>query len=87
MKNILYHTTRKNNLESILKQGLIPSKFGIVYLSERPDSWWNSKDYITLEINIENISNRLTTFNEPKLDEILCWGHVEPTRIKIHEVK
>ena len=79
---ILYHTTLKKNLASIKKKGLIPSKFGIVYLSENPDSWWKGEEYVTLEVNMNNCPHRLSTFNEPDLDEILCWGHIEQIRIK-----
>lgn len=79
----LYHTTLKSNLDSIIKKGLIPSKIGIVYLSEKPNSWWQGKEYITLEIDMIGSKNKLTTFNNPDLDEILCWGNIEPNRIKI----
>lgn len=79
---ILYHTTLKKNLASIKEKGLTPSKFGIVYLSENPDSWWQGEEYVTLEVNMNNYPHRLSTFNEPNLDEILCWGHIEPDRIK-----
>ena len=26
--------------------------------------------------------NKMTTFNDSNLDEILCWGPIEPNRIK-----
>ena len=80
----LYHTTLKSNLESILKEGLKPSKLGIIYLSENPNSWWSGEEYITLEINMEGYKNKLTTFNMPDLDEILCWGSIEPSQIKVY---
>ena len=82
----LYHTTLKKNLESIEEKGLLSSKLGIVYLSEKPNSWWQGKDYITLEINMDNFKGKLTTFNKPDLDEILCWKNIEPERITIYEV-
>ena len=81
----LYHTTLKNNLDKILEKGLISSKLGVVYLSEKPNSWWQGKEYITLEIDMTNSENKLTTFNNPDLDEILCWGNIEPYRIKVLE--
>ena len=31
---------------------------------------------------MNNYPHRLSTFNDPNLDEILCWGHIEPDRIK-----
>ena len=79
----LYHTTLKNNLGNILREGLKPSKTGIVYLSEKPNSWWQGKEYITLEIDMTGSKNKLTTFNNPDLDEIFCWGNIEPSRIKV----
>ena len=48
----LYHTTLRKNLDSIKRRGLIPSKFGIVYLSENPKSWWQGEEYVTLEIDM-----------------------------------
>lgn len=81
----LYHTTLKKYLKSILENGLVSSKLGIVYLSEKPNSWWQGEDYITLEIDMTNSENKLTTFRDPNLDEILCWGNIEPYRIKVLE--
>ena len=78
----LYHTTHKKNLSSIKQLGLIPSKFGIVYLSERPNSWWQDNEHVTLEVNMDNFPYRLSTFGLPELDEVLCWGSIEPWRIK-----
>ena len=80
---ILYHTTLKKNLESIKEKGLIASNIGIVYLSEKPDSWWQGKDYITFEVNLAGCKNKLTTFNKPDLDEVLCWGNIESSRLKL----
>lgn len=80
----LYHTTLKKNKDSIVKKGLIPSKIGIVYLSEKPNSWWQGDEYVTFEVDIKN-TDKLTTFNEPGLDEILCWGKIEPNRLRLIE--
>ena len=80
----LYHTTLKENMSSILERGLQPSKIGIVYLSEKPNSWWQGDDYVTFEVDMENYKGKLTTFNEPNLDEILCWGSIEPSRLRVH---
>ena len=33
---------------------------------------------------MENYDNKLTTFDNPELDEILCWGKIEPKRINIY---
>ena len=80
----LYHTTLKENMNSILEKGLQPSKIGIVYLSEKPDSWWQGDNYITFEVDMENYKGKLTTFNEPNLDEVLCWGSIEPSRLRVY---
>ena len=80
----LYHTTLKKNKDSILKKGLLASKIGIVYLSEKPNSWWQGDEYVTFEVDMKNYKGRLTTFNEPNLDEILCWGSIEPSRLRVY---
>ena len=80
----LYHTTLKENISSILEKGLQPSKFGIVYLSEKPDSWWQGDNYITFEVDMKDYKGKLTTFDEPNLDEILCWGSIKPSRLRIY---
>ena len=82
---ILYHTTLKKNLNSIMEKGLIPSKIGICYLSENSNSWWQGEEYITLKVNMEGYKGKLTTFNNPDLDEILCWGSIEPERIEVYK--
>ena len=79
----LYHTTLKSNIKSIQERGLIPSSIGIVYLSEKPQSWWQGEEYVTLEVNMDGVLHKLTTFNDPNLDEILCWGRIEPQRLKL----
>ena len=81
----LYHTTLKKNKDSILKKGLLASKIGIVYLSEKPNSWWQGDEYVTFEIDTKNLKNKLTTFNQPKLDEVLCWGNIKPDKLKLFE--
>lgn len=80
----LYHTTLKENKDSILETGLQPSKIGIVYLSEKPNSWWQGDKYVTFEVDMKDYKGKLTTFNEPNLDEILCWESIEPSRLKVY---
>lgn len=80
----LYHTTLKENKDSILEKGLQPSKIGIVYLSEKPNSWWQGDKYTTFEVDMKDYKGNLTTFNDPDLDEILCWGSIEPSRLKVY---
>lgn len=74
----LYHQTKSENIESILKTGLIPNGLGIIYLSPRDDL--NFGD-ITLEV--ETGDNKLTAFANCKEWEVLCWGRIEPSNIKI----
>ena len=83
--NKLYHTTLKSNINSIKEKGLLTKGIGIVYLSEKPNSWWQGEQYCTFEVDIKDMKNKLTTFNEPDLDEILCWGNIEPNRLKLLE--
>jgi len=78
----LYHTTPNENVESILKMGLVASSSGIVYLSEKADSW-KEIGTTTFSVNMNDIGLRLSTFNDPDLDEVLCWGDIEPDRLKI----
>ena len=35
----LYHSTKPENIAGILKDGLIPNRMGIVYLTPSPDKW------------------------------------------------
>ena len=79
----LYHTTKKTNLDSILRNGLKPGESGIVYLSERADSWWQGDEYVTLEVDCGNLKGRFSTFNEKDLDEILYWGAIPPCNIRV----
>lgn len=74
----LYHQTKKENIQSIILNGLIPNKLGIVYLSPRSDLKFGD---ITLEI--ETGKNKLTAFDDCKDWEVLCWGKIEPFNIRI----
>ena len=74
----LFHQTKKGNVNSIMKSGLLPNGLGIVYLSPRNDL--NFGD-VTLEVETGN--NRLTAFDDCKNWEILCWGKIKPQNIKV----
>jgi hypothetical protein len=80
----LYHTTKRENLESIMDRGLL-NKGICIYCSERPDSWWNEDGYAKLEVDIRGMDDvRMTTFDEPGLDEILIWvDRIEPERLRV----
>jgi len=80
---ILWHWTDKNNLESILREGLKPNKIGIVYLTPKPQhirQWWNNSAIL---LEIETAEIRLTVFDECQEWEVLCWGHISPSNIKL----
>ena len=72
----LYHQTKKENIQSIIANGLIPNRLGIVYLSPRGNL--NFGD-ITLEV--ETGKNKLTAFEDCKEWEVLCWGRIPPENI------
>lgn len=84
----LYHVTSPENLDSILKDGLLlehgENSAPYISLSEQPDSW--IKDgLVLLEVNIDGLPCRITTWNfKPEnLDEVCVWGDIPPERIKV----
>lgn len=92
----LYHTTLKSNKESILQNGLIrrpyiwcgkETKPFCIYCSERPDSWWNTIEYMVFKINISSMKDvKMTSFNMENLDEILIWTDlISPDLISIEK--
>ena len=76
----LYHQTKKENVNSIMENGLIPNRIGIVYLSPRKDLSFGE---VTLKV--ETGDNKLTAFDDCKEWEVLCWGKIEPYNIKCLE--
>ncbi|MCK5608874.1 hypothetical protein KAR91_43780 [Candidatus Pacearchaeota archaeon] len=76
----LYHQTKVENIKSIMKKGLIPNEIGIIYLSPRNDLGFGE---VTLEV--ETGDNKLTAFDDCKEWEVLCWGRIEPSNIKVLE--
>jgi hypothetical protein len=77
---ILFHQTKTENVKSIMKNGLTPNETGIVYLSPRNDLGFGE---VTLEV--ETGDNKLTAFGDCKDWEVLCWGSIKPSNIKILE--
>lgn len=74
---LLYHRTLLKNVESIIKDGLIPSG-AFVSLSEKPDSWY--ADFPLLSVDIDSFRRdfpdvRVTTWL-PELDEVCVWGTI-----------
>ena len=79
---ILYHWTPKQNLKSIMKEGLRTNGFGIVYLSKYPDIW-KRDNHILLKVKVPE-DLKLTVFEEYKDgSEILCWGEISKENITI----
>ena len=76
----LYHWTKKENIESILKEGLRPSGFGIVYLTPKPETYVGE---VCLEVETGNL--KLTAFEDCKEWEVLGWGAIPPKDIIVRE--
>ena len=74
----LYHWTKKENIDSILSNGLRPSGLGIVYLTPKPENWCGE---ICLEVETGDL--RLTSFEDCRSWEVLCWGHIPPENIRV----
>ena len=77
----LFHSTKKENLKSILKKGLIPSGLGIVYLAPTLESAYKTEGRVILEVETGN--NKLSSFEDCKDWEILCWGAIPPENIRV----
>ena len=72
----LYHQTCRRNLRGILRKGLIPNMFGIVYLSPLPDLGFGE-----ITLGVETANNKLTAFEDCSDWEVLCWGRIPPENI------
>lgn len=77
MIKYLYHYTKKENISSILKEGLKAKAF--ICLAENPNSWKGYADGL-VRVNIqkfmeENPAIKITTWL-PELDEICVWGNI-----------
>ena len=75
---ILYHWTQKGNIDSIMRQGLKTSSFGILYLS--PIRTYNCGDTL---LAVEIKDEKLTSFDNCQDWEVLCWDAVPPEQIHI----
>lgn len=86
-KRFLYHVTNPENVESILQKGLLRGggkrQAAMVYLSEKPLSWWYPGAKI-LKVDIKNLMGEWSDFL-PGIDEVLFWGDIPAERIKVYE--
>lgn len=77
----LYHRTAKENIESILKNGLLCSKSqgwkgkGCIYLSTMPDNGFGKE-----LLSIDAIGLQLADLSDW---EYVCWDDIPPERIKL----
>lgn len=78
MKQFLWHITPKENVKSILADGLKRKGFA-VSCSEKPYSWWTPEMAI-FKVRITGLKCDMTTFL-PESDEILIWGDIPPERL------
>lgn len=87
-KKPLYHVTNPENLDSILKEGLLLEHDGYyapyISLSEQPDSWMK-EGLALLEVDIDGLDCVISSWNFPpdNLDEVCVWGDIPPERIKV----
>ena len=77
---ILYHYTNKENIKSILLEGLKPNRTGIVYLAPDVEKLRGFGDAI---LEVETGDLKLTNFEDCGDWEILCWGKIAPHHITV----
>lgn len=81
----LYHVTPPENVDLILKNGLLRChgdySSAFISLSEHPDSWMQD-GLVLLEVDIDGIGCMVRTWGND-LDEICVWGDIPPERIKV----
>ena len=86
MAKTLYHVTPSENIEAILKNGLLRVHGDVgsafICLSEKSDFWM--VDGLTLlDVDIEGLDCKITTWIPERLDEVCVWGDIPPNRIRI----
>lgn len=83
-KQFLYHVTPKENVQSILRDGLKrggnSGRGFAVSLSEKPYSWY-ALGLAIFEVRIGGLKHDMTTFL-PESDEILVWGDIPAERVR-----
>ena len=84
--SLLFHTTRKENVASILANGLKRQNSAMVFLSTEASSWRHrgaeGDGEVTLAVNIDGLEGKFTDFL-PDLDEVNYWGDIPASRICI----
>ena len=81
---ILYHATPSENVASILKQGIKVGEAGMVYLSEKPNSWCREGDTV-FAVRMDNVNHKLTQVEDnPDLDEVICWGPIPASALMVY---
>ena len=99
----LYHSTKVGNLASILEEGLLPDKFGLVFLAESAllaaafDALHNDGNGIVLEVEVpedsitESFDHSEAFFarfiDRPSARCYTYHGTIEPELIRFDEVK
>ena len=87
MAKILYHVTPNENVETILKEGLLRChgdyKSAFICLSKNAESWMQS-GLALLGVDIEGMDRKLIRqWPENETDEINVWADIPPNRIKL----
>lgn len=85
-KQMLYHVTPQENVEAILRVGLLRChgeyKSAFICLSEYPDSWMQD-GLVLLGVDVAGLNVRLTKPLIENTDEICVWGDIPPERIRV----
>ncbi len=76
----LYHWTKRENIPTILKEGLKPNGLGIVYLTPSPEKWKPDGEVC---LKVETGVLKLTAFEDCSDWEVLCWGKISPFNIAV----
>ena len=81
MKHYLYHVTKQENIQSIIREGIKRKYVFAVYLSENWDSWWKP-GMAVFRVRITGLNKiyKMGKLDE-NLDEILVFGDINPERV------
>ena len=78
-----YHWTKQENIDPILKLGLIPNPMGFVYISPNKEDWegFHGEESVCLEVETGDL--KVTAFEDCREWERLCWGRIPPENITV----